>query len=131
MLGRPLRLTLLRTQVTPNDRTRVILQSRRKLLAKRFQQLAAEWKEKSALLSAPEQIAMLDSYQRIIGIGTPAIPLILRELSREPDHWFWALRAISGVNPVAPEARGNLEAMTAAWLAWGKRKGYRRFATVA
>ena len=126
MLGRPIRLTLPRAQVTPSDRTRVILQSRRRLLANRFQQLAAEWREKSAFLSSPEQMAMLEPYQRIIGIGTPAIPLILRELAREPDHWFWALRAITGVNPVPPDSRGDVAAMTAAWLVWGKRKGYRR-----
>ena len=39
------------------------------------------------------------------------------ELRREPDHWFWALIAITGEDPVAPKDRGKLQEMTDAWLA--------------
>ncbi len=43
-------------------------------------------------------MAMLNPYQRIIGIGWPVVPLILDELQREPDQWFWALEAITDEN---------------------------------
>jgi hypothetical protein len=33
-------------------------------------------------------MAMLPPYQQIIGMGPPAVPLILEELRREPDQWF-------------------------------------------
>ena len=67
--------------------------------------------------------AMLTPYQRIIGIGMPAVPLILRELEREPHHWFWALEAITEQNPVPAEALGKTNDMARAWLDWGKRQG--------
>ena len=56
-------------------------------------------------------------------MGWPAVPLILEELQREPDQWFWALEAITEENPVPPEARGNVRHMAQAWLEWGKQKG--------
>ena len=64
-------------------------------------------------------MAMHPAYQQIIGMGTPALPLIFQELQREPDHWFWALGAITGENPVPEEDAGDLDAMTDAWLSWG------------
>lgn len=55
----------------------------------------------------------------------PFVPLIVRELEREPDHWFVALSAITGVNPVKPEQRGRLQEMAQAWIIWGQANGYR------
>ena len=92
-------------------------------LRDRFEQLRDEWKSESRYLSNTAQIAMLWSYQQIIGMGLAVVPLILAELRRETDHWFWALEAISGENPVRPEAAGDVEQMAKAWLDWGRRKG--------
>ena len=89
----------------------------------RFQRLAAEWKEKSRFLSNTAQMALLRSYQAIIGMGLPAVPLILEELRREPDQWFWALEAITEDNPVPREAAGNVRQMAQAWIEWGQRQG--------
>src|SRR5262245_53475205 len=50
----------------------------------RFERLAAEWKEQSRYLSNTAQMALLRPYQRITGMGLPAVPLILEELRREP-----------------------------------------------
>jgi hypothetical protein len=92
-------------------------------IPERFRQLAAEWKEQSRYLSNTAQMAMLKSYQRIIGMGWPAVPLILEELQREPDQWFWALEALTEENPVPAEAQGKVRLMAQAWIDWGKRLG--------
>jgi uncharacterized protein HemY len=90
----------------------------------RFQRLRTQWKEQSRYLSNTAQMSMLGPYQRIIGMGTAAVPLILEELRREPDHWFWALESITEQNPVAPEDAGRVQAMAAAWIRWGIEHGY-------
>jgi hypothetical protein len=90
----------------------------------RFQRLRDQWKQESRYLSNTAQMALLNSYQRIIGMGTVAVPLILEELRREPDHWFWALEAITEENPVSAEDAGRVPAMTAAWLRWGTERGF-------
>jgi hypothetical protein len=64
------------------------------------------------------------AYQQIIGLGPATTPLILRELEREPDDWFWALAAITGENPIPPGAERKLAEMRAAWLQWGAEHGY-------
>lgn len=90
----------------------------------RFQMLAAQWKAKSRHISNTAQMAMLKPYQQIIGMGQDALPLIFEELAREPDHWFWALEAITLENPVPPEANGKVKLMADAWVAWAKQKGF-------
>jgi len=56
-------------------------------------------------------------------MGPAVVPLILKELEKEPDHWFWALEAITGENPVGENEAGDLEASARAWVQWGKQKG--------
>ncbi len=93
-------------------------------LAIRFQQLVRTWKKAVAFCSSTTEQATHPAYQQIIGMGREAIPLIVAELKREPDHWFWALKAITGEDPVPVSGRGKLDKMTAAWLRWAEDRGY-------
>ncbi len=88
-----------------------------------FLELAEQWRRETGLLSSITKMSMHPAYQRIIGMGQPVVPLILRDLDREPDHWFWALQAITGANPVKPEQRGRIEQMAEAWIQWGRENG--------
>lgn len=90
----------------------------------RFRQLADTWRRQTAHLSSIEAKSANPAYQEIIAMGRDAIPLILRELARKPDHWFYALHAITGDNPVPPESAGRLREMASAWLQYGKAHGY-------
>ena len=89
----------------------------------RFQILRDDWKSKTRHLSNTAQIALIFSYQQIIGMGPDVVPLILRELQKETDHWFWALEAITGENPVSEQDAGEMQATAQAWLEWGQRHG--------
>ena len=93
-------------------------------LEQRFAQLADEWRNSQGVTSSLTQLVMHPSYQQIIAMGRSAIPLIFRELEREPNHWFWALKSITGVDPVSDENRGNIQKMSIEWLDWGREQGY-------
>lgn len=70
---------------------------------------------------------LCSAYQGIIGMGTAAVPLLLRQLEAEgndPDQWFWALRAITRCQPVPEEDFGNFSKMAQSWLKWGRQSGY-------
>ena len=56
-------------------------------------------------------------------MGPEVVPLILAELEKEPDHWFWALEAITGENPVNENHAGDMEASAKAWVKWGRQNG--------
>ena len=86
----------------------------------KFHRLADRWREESQLMSSSGAMARLESYQSIIRMGGDAIPLILRELEREPNHWFIALETLTGTNPVPNEDRGIINRMADAWLRWGR-----------
>ena len=90
-------------------------------LALKFQELAEIWRRETGFFSFMQQRALHPAYQRIIGMGWAVVPLLLRELQRQPDHWLWALQAITGEEP----ARGTetLQAAAQAWLNWGQERG--------
>ena len=92
-------------------------------LRRRFESLAAQWKEETRYLSSTTDIATNGAYQRIIGMGMPAVPLILEDLRGQPYHWFWALSAITGEDPVPQRLHGRVREMADAWIAWGAQKG--------
>jgi hypothetical protein len=86
-----------------------------------FEELSHRWKEETSTPSTDFMaIVMNSTYQRIISLGWDAVPLILAELTIQPDYWGWALEAITGENPVPPEAEGDIEQIGSAWLQWGR-----------
>ena len=86
--------------------------------------LAAEWRSGRGHSSLSSEMVTHPAYLQIIGMGKSAIPLLLNEMNERPDHWDWALRAITGTDPVPQEAWGKLRQIASAWLAWGAREGY-------
>ena len=93
-------------------------------LERQFRQLSHQWENETGMLSDLSQKVIHPAYQRIIGMGQDAIPFLLNELSKRPNHWFWALRSITGANPVKPEHRGRIKLMAKDWLCWGRDHGY-------
>lgn len=91
----------------------------------RFDRLTEEWKSFESPFSSAMDLAMHPAYQQIIGMGPMAIPWIIEQLEREPDHWFWALHCLSGgLDPVPHSDRGDMGAMSAAWIKWARDNGY-------
>lgn len=93
-------------------------------LRERFRTLVAAWREECGMLSSTTQKAMHPAYQQIIGMGSDVLPLIFEQLDEAPGHWFWALRAITGEDPVSREDVGYVSQMAEAWLRWGRERGY-------
>lgn len=90
----------------------------------KFQRLANQWREQTRALSSDSDIVANFAYHQIIGMGERALPLIFDEMQAHGGRWFWALRAITGDNPVRPEDRGNVRRMTQTWLEWARRHDY-------
>jgi hypothetical protein len=95
-------------------------------LTQLFREQVEIWKDKTGHLSSITKAIGDSSYLRIIGLakqstGHEIERLLLNELEAEPDHWFAALTAITGEDPVKPE--DNFDDAVAAWLAWGREKG--------
>lgn len=91
----------------------------------RFHELAAAWKQERGPHSSSARLAEHPAYRQIIQMGPDVVPLLLRELEREPDHWFRALHALTGADPAHASSSGKLREMAEAWLRWGRAQGYR------
>jgi hypothetical protein len=90
-----------------------------------FKELVEQWRAERRATSSITAMAMCDAYQKIIGMGPDAIPLIIGQLrseADEPDQWFWALQVLTGVNPVADEDRGDFVKMAQSWINWAENK---------
>ena len=89
-----------------------------------FRPLAEKWKRETAIVSSVSKKMRHPAYREIIALGTGAVPLILAELSKRPDHWFAALEEITGENPVSLTEKRDLTNAIQAWVNWGTRNGY-------
>lgn len=91
-------------------------------LEREFNLLVEKWLRETAHVSSVKKASLHPAYQRIIGMGREAIPFLLRELQHKPDHWFWALNAVTGED--AAQAEDTFDGAVRAWLDWGHRNGY-------
>ena len=90
----------------------------------RFTELADQWEKETVFLSSMRRIAAHPAHQEIVSMGEPAVPLILERMRAQGGYWFYALRDITGANPIQPADRGKVSAMQEAWLEWGEANGY-------
>src|SRR5260370_10042127 len=89
---------------TANKEAQCLIGARRKeILEPRFKQLLNEWKATRRSTSFARDLISNPAYLAIIGMGPDAVPLILKELEIELDHWFVALKSISGQDPIPLE----------------------------
>lgn len=102
-----------------------ILTDRRTQRWLKFQELVEDWKRERESRSSITSTATIQPYQKIIGMGADALPFIIAQLKSEgdePDQWFWALKMITGENPVRAEDQGNFKKMAQAWIEWAERQ---------
>lgn len=88
----------------------------------KFRDLSFTWQHDHRFTSDLEKIAMHPAYQEIIGMGEKALPYIIDSMQKKPHHWFAALKAITGVDPVDDDDMGNMFEMTNAWLNWYEKR---------
>jgi hypothetical protein len=91
----------------------------------RFRRLEKTWLDEIGYSSSPTELCAHWAFQEIIGMGEAVVPLMLRDLEKEPHFWVWALPEITGADPVQEPNTGNITKMSAAWVRWGKEHGYR------
>lgn len=89
-------------------------------LEEQFEALRTQWRAECGISSSMTKIILAPSYQRIIGMGKAAVPLIMRQLEKgdQPAFWSWALQSITGAKPFRDEDKGKVKALAQAWLAW-------------
>ena len=94
-------------------------------IGERFRRLAAVWHRDTGFLSSMSEASSHPAYQEIIRLGPDVIPLLLRDMEENHTHWFAALHAITGAQPIPKAAAGNIPKMVEAWLRWARDNGYR------
>ena len=55
--------------------------------SKLFAILSEQWKQEAGRQSIISKIVMNPAYQHIIAMGMKAVPYILRDLEKSPNHW--------------------------------------------
>lgn len=93
-------------------------------LSERFEEHFQRWKKDTGPHSNAQIIVGHPDYLKMIKMGWPVVPLMLKKLQDDPQHIFHALFKITGENPVPKAHVGKFQDMIADWLDWGRQKGY-------
>ncbi|MEZ0006271.1 hypothetical protein ABH942_001634 [Flavobacterium sp. 28YEA47A] len=91
---------------------------------KNFLKLKDSWVLETMFASNSNEIFNNHAYQEIICMGQKSVPWIIRELKKSNDHWFFALREITGVDPILPEHYGKINDMKNDWINWYEQNNY-------
>jgi len=92
-------------------------------LERKFREYADKWYAETRRDSSITRILSNENYLRVIELGTPVIPLILKELQSRPRPWFLVLRVLTKNENVGRGYPGNFEKMAEAWINWGRERG--------
>lgn len=90
----------------------------------RFEELAAVWRRERPRGVDLDGMVDTPAYREVVAMGNLAVRPILLSLLERADHWFPALRGITGEDPVEPDDQGYLGRMSRAWVRWGYARGY-------
>lgn len=91
----------------------------RESIYQKFYKLKTKWENETKLVSSTTEMVLHPSYQEIIGLGRSVLPYILNDLKENRNHWFWALKSITGCDPIPQEHIGNIRKMAEVWVQWG------------
>ena len=92
-------------------------------LRRRFNELADQWQEETAFMSATHQAHQHPAYQEILDLGSPVVRPMLERMQEQRGHWFSALHQITGESLVRDHERGRIRQMELRWLDWGWQNG--------
>ncbi|MGR3317360.1 MAG: hypothetical protein ACUZ8O_02610 [Candidatus Anammoxibacter sp.] len=87
-----------------------------------FKKLADQWQRETSHLSFVSQRMRHPAYNRIINMGRSMVPLIIKQLEQEPDHWFYALASLTGENPIPADFTGTVNDAADLWIQWGRSR---------
>ena len=90
---------------------------------KQFREYADKWYAETVRDSSITRILSNENYLRVIELGTPVVPFILKELQSRPRPWFLVLRILTKHKDIGRGYPGNFEKMAEAWINWGKECG--------
>lgn len=88
-----------------------------------FERHVSKWKLETGHLSVLAKRTSHESHLRIIALAAKSreiLRLLLLELQSEPDHWFTALRAATGEDPVQEDC--DFDQAVEAWMNWARAR---------
>lgn len=89
-------------------------------LKKRFDFYNSIWKNETIFSSSISEITNNSAYRSIIGLGQEVLPFIIDDLKTNDNHWFYALEALTGQNPIKENHKGIVPLMKNDWIEWAK-----------
>lgn len=79
------------------------------------------WHQQTAVMSSLDDMRATDSYRCLVSYGRRALKWIVDDLQSRPSFLVMAAQEITGDNPVTPAIRGDVRAMSGAWVGWYQR----------
>lgn len=90
-------------------------------LEERFEALARDWERHCAAhgeSSNPQVFVEAPSFEALVALGTPVLPLIIERYRSGSLFWGAAMARITGLAEFGSGLVGNLEQIRRQWLTW-------------
>jgi hypothetical protein len=87
-----------------------------------FNLLVQKWRDETLFVSSLGKQFTHPAYVRIIAMGKEGLPLVLNEMQKSNDNWFYALKFMAGEDAAA--GIDNFEDAKSAWLLWGYKHNF-------
>ena len=84
----------------------------------RFRRLVRQWRAATLYSSSGRECIEHPKFREILGMGDKILPLIIEEITVQPDPLIAALPILTGADPVTDRERGNFAAMATVWIEW-------------
>lgn len=98
-------------------------------ISKKFEDLKREWLADTSMLSSPRLKYDNENYKEIIKLDSFVLPSIIEDLRENNNDWLFALRTITGIDPVPKEHQGDFELMKEDWLSWAEKNMLQQYAS--
>ena len=83
-----------------------------------FTSLKDKWINETLIVSDPTELYSNENYQKIISLGDDIIPLLIKDMYNFKGDWSYALKKITGDNPVKKESKGKIDEIKKDWIDW-------------
>ncbi len=86
-----------------------------------FNEYYTNWRRETAMCSGIEAKRNNENFKKIVAMGEKIIPIILKEIKKNPSHLFLVLPEITKENIIIPEEdQGNIRKINELWIQWAE-----------
>ena len=89
-------------------------------------ELIKQWHAETFLMSSVEDMTRVESYRKILEFGHAGLQYVIGDIEKNPSMLMLVAEEICGESPITDAIRGDVRAMSGAWVGWYQKAKHER-----